>query len=472
MSESEHGNHDEPVRVEWFDESGQYAGTAGAPRREPVWPTPPARENSEWARPVSQADQRRHRGLIAGLVAAMLVVTVGLGIGIGHLVWPGAQNGPAPRSAFSFPGTSFPFGSNGFGGFRIGESPSGAGGSSTSPVTPGSGSPSDVSAIAAKVDPALVDINTSMNYQQATGAGTGIVISSTGEVITNNHVIKGATSISVVDVGNGRTYAAKVVGYDPSRDIAVLQLANASGLTTARIATASSAVTGEPVVAVGNAGGTGGTPSAAGGSVTALDQSITANDSLDGSSEQLTGLIGVNADVQPGDSGGSLVNQLGHVIGIDVAAASGSGQYSVSAPTSTSIGYAIPIHAALAIASEITSGAANSLIHTGRTAFLGVSISTVSQADQSNGFSGTSSGSSGATGAYVENVVSGGAAARAGVVSGDVITALDGHSVTSPSDVTTILLPHHPGDSVVMSYTDSSGTAHTSSVVLGAGPPA
>jgi len=128
----------------------------------------------------------------------------------------------------------------------------------------------------------------------------------------------------VTDVGNNKTYTASVVGYDRTKDVAVLQLHNASGLTTATLGNSSNASVGEDVVGIGNAGGTGGTPSAVGGTVTALNQSITASDDGDGTSEQLSGLIETNADIQPGDSGGSLVNTSGDVIGMDTAASAGT----------------------------------------------------------------------------------------------------------------------------------------------------
>ena len=150
--------------------------------------------------------------------------------------------------------------------------------------------------------------------------GTGIVLTSNGEILTNNHVINGATSVSVTDIGNGKTYKATVVGYDVSQDIAVLQLSGASGLTTASTGDSSSVSVGDSVVALGNAGGVGGTPWVAAGSVTALNQSITASDESSGSSERLTGLIETNADIQAGDSGGPLVNSHGQVIAMDTAA--------------------------------------------------------------------------------------------------------------------------------------------------------
>ena len=147
-----------------------------------------------------------------------------------------------------------------------------------------------MSAIAQGVNPGLVDINTTLSYQGEQAAGTGMVLTSNGEVLTNNHVIDGATSISVTDVGNGKTYTASVVGYDRSHDIAVIQLNNASGLQTVTLGDSSNVSVGQAVVAIGNAGGTGGTPSAVGGSITALNQSITASDSGDGTSETLSGL--------------------------------------------------------------------------------------------------------------------------------------------------------------------------------------
>ena len=156
------------------------------------------------------------------------------------------------------------------------------------------------SQIASKVDPGLVDVKATLGDQDATSLGTGIVLTSNGEILTNNHVINGATAVSVTDIGNGKTYKATVVGYDESHDIAVLQLSGASGLTTATTGDSSTVGVGNSVVALGNAGGVGGTPSVAAGSVTALNQSITASDESSSSSEQLKGLIETNAGIQAG----------------------------------------------------------------------------------------------------------------------------------------------------------------------------
>jgi S1-C subfamily serine protease len=355
------------------------------------------------------------------------------------------------------------------GAFSPGSSSSG---SSSSSSVAGSGGPSDVSAIAAKVAPDLVDIISTFNYQSESGAGTGIVLTSNGEVITNNHVVNGATAISVTDVGNGKTYTAKVVGYDSTDDIAVLQLQDASGLKTATIGNSSTATVGEPIVAIGNAGGTGGTPTSSGGSITALNQSVTASDELDGTNEQLTGAIGVNADVEPGDSGGSLVNSAGQVLGIDTAGSAGSSLSAYSGQSSTAEGFAIPINKATSIAQQIESGNGTSTIHVGATAFLGVTISSINSQNGTPGAYLGSGSSTSSSGVPISGVVSGGTAQQAGLAAGDVITSFNGQTVNSPSTLTELLVPLHPGDKVQIDWTDASGQSHTATVDLGSGPPA
>ncbi len=151
------------------------------------------------------------------------------------------------------------------------------------------------SEVVAKTGPAIVDVVSTLGYQGATAAGTGIVLTSSGEVLTNNHVIDGATAIKVRDVGNGRVYTARVEGYDAAHDIAVLQLQGASGLATAVLGDSATVRTGQKVVAMGNAGGKNGTPSVATGRVTGLHQSITASDESAGTAERLQGLIRTNA---------------------------------------------------------------------------------------------------------------------------------------------------------------------------------
>jgi S1-C subfamily serine protease len=321
-----------------------------------------------------------------------------------------------------------------------------------------SGATGDAATVAAIIDPALVDIVSTFEYQQATGAGTGIVLTATGEILTNNHVISGATAISVTDVGNGQTYTATVVGYDAAHDIAVLQLQGASGLQTASINSATATV-GETVVAAGNAGGTGGTPTAAAGSVTALSQSITASNELTGTSERLSDLIQVDAAIQAGDSGGALVDSTGSVIGINTA---GSSNYSLS--SDTGIGYAIPISDAIAIATAVEAGQGSTTTHVGDSAFLGVLMGS-----STNGRVGRTSTS---RGALVGGVVAGDPAAKAGIVAGDTITSLGGTTVDSATTLGQLMIGYHPGDTVTIGWVNASGTAHTAKVAVVSGPPA
>jgi S1-C subfamily serine protease len=334
------------------------------------------------------------------------------------------------------------------------------------------------------VDPGLVDINTNLSYEDEQAAGTGMVLTSNGVILTNNHVIDGATSISVTDVGNGKTYSANVVGYDRTGDVAVIKLVRASGLQTVTTSSGTAAV-GQAVVGVGNAGGTGGTPSAAGGSITAVDQSITASDDGGGNAENLSGLIETNAGIEPGDSGGSLTNTSGQVIGMDTAASEDNG-FATSAQ-----GYAIPIGTALSLAKKIEAGDASSTIHIGATGFLGVEVE-ASSSSSSSGSSGSSgsfgggfgggdfgnsggssdSGGSSATGATIAGVISGSPAADAGLAVGDVITAVKGTSVSSATDLSNLLESDHPGSSVQIQWTDQSGQTDTATVKLTNGPPA
>src|ERR1700722_7317329 len=324
--------------------------------------------------------------------------------------------------------------------------------------------------IASRVDPALVDVISTDGYQGAKSEGTGIVLTSNGEVLTNNHVIEGATSVQVIDIGNGKTYTATVVGYDASHDVAVIQLQNASGLTTASLGDSSSVQTGDSVTALGNAEGKGGTPAVATGTVTALNQSITASDELSAVSEQLTGLIETNAPIQPGDSGGPLVNSHGQVIGMDTAASS---NYQLQGQSSTATqAYSIPINDALSIAKQIEAGTTSADVHIGATGFLGLEIGGSSGNTGGFGGFGGQNGQSGTSGVTIAGTVSGSPAANAGLTQGDTITAIAGQSVTSAEDVAHDLVKYHPGDSISVSWTDTSGQSHTTNLTLTSGPAA
>jgi S1-C subfamily serine protease len=298
----------------------------------------------------------------------------------------------------------------------------------------------------------VVVVTTNLGFQGGAAAGTGIVLTSSGEVLTNNHVIRGATTVRVTDVSTGRTYSATVAGYDVSRDIAVLKLGNAHGLQTAAIGSSAAAKLGDRVTAVGNAGGTG-SLTVSTGKLIGLHQAITVTDDQGGSS-RLTGLIETNAQLQPGDSGGPLLNSGGRVIGVDAAGSSGS-RFQMSAGD----GYAIPIDTAIGIVKQIDAGRRSSTVHIGPTAFLGVALGQPGYAGQD------------AAGVTVGAVVPGSAAEKAGVVAGDLITSLGGHRISSRANLQQVLLQVSPGTALRLAWIDQYGNANSATVRPASGPP-
>ncbi len=324
-------------------------------------------------------------------------------------------------------------------------------------ATVGSSGPMSTAQISSRIAPGLVDITSTLGYQNGAAEGTGMVLTSTGEVLTNNHVIEGATSIKARDVGNGRTYTAKVVGYSESDDVAVLQLQGASGLSTVSLGSSSGLSAGQKVVALGNAEGKGGEPAVVTGSITALAATVTAQDDSSGNAEHLTDMIQTNADIEPGDSGGPLVNTSGQVIGMDTAAStSNSTQFGTTAATST-IAFSIPINRAISLADQIEAGTSSDIVHIGGTAFLGVEVSSASY-------------SYGSSGVAVEGVVPGTAAAGAGLAQGDTILSVGGHDVSSASDLQSVLQRYSPGQKVTVQWVDFAGTTQSATVTLGTGP--
>jgi S1-C subfamily serine protease len=288
----------------------------------------------------------------------------------------------------------------------------------------------------------IVDIYTKLGYVDGVAAGTGMIISRSGEVLTNNHVISGATSFKVVNVSTHRRYTATVVGYSVSRDIAVLQLANASNLRRIKLDRSFPLKVGQPVVARGNAEGRGGMPKTASGQIIALHQQIVAKDET-GNSETLNNTIATDAPVVPGYSGGPLMDVRNRAIGI-VTAGSTAGPHR---------GFAIPIKQALQLAQRITTGKSNSVVHVGPTAFLGVRLANVSDE------------------AKIDSVVTGQAADAAGLAAGDVITSLNGKAITSGTDLRQIVLTLVPGKAVPIGWTNTSDVAQTGTITPTSGPP-
>lgn len=338
--------------------------------------------------------------------------------------------------------------------------------------------------IAARVRPGVVIISTALQYNSEAAAGTGIVLNANGLVLTNNHVIEDSTSVTVTVPATGKTYTTRVLGYDKTGDIALLQLQGASGLTTAPIGNSASVKVGETVVALGNAEGQNHI-SAATGKVTALGQTVTASDEAGSTtSETLHGMIATNADIVPGDSGGPLSGSAG-VIGMDTAGSDTNYQQMAS-------GFAIPINTALSVARQIAAGRASAAITIGYPAFLGIFIGSGSdtnpqdQAQQQSqyGSSGSESCSTSnadltapaaiapvSAGALIDGTICGSPAARAGITGGAVITAINSQPTDSPDALTQALSHLHPGDTITITWVSPSNHQSTSQVTLTAGPP-
>jgi S1-C subfamily serine protease len=345
--------------------------------------------------------------------------------------------------------------------------PVGQGGGSSSLLpsgtTPGGSAVSAKdSRVATKVDAGLVDINTDLSYEQAQAAGTGMVLTKDGIVLTNNHVIAGATNISVTDLGNGTTYQAKVLGYDMKLDVAVLQLQGASGLATVRTAK-SGAHVGEKVLGIGNAGGSGGTPQVASGKITGTQQNVTVAGGPTGS-ENLRSMLETDANIVPGDSGGPLVSLSGKVLGMDTAGSQGIFiTNGVQQPTQA---FSIPIATALSVVKKVKSGDGGSGVHLGKTAFLGVEVAATPSASAFFGEAPTTATPGVAIGAVVP-----GTPAGKDLKAGDIITAVNGSAVTSPAQLTEALVGLSPKTTISLSYTTPDGSQKVTSVTLAAGPP-
>lgn len=303
----------------------------------------------------------------------------------------------------------------------------------------------DANAIAALVTPAIVDINTVTTSGQA--AGTGQILTPDGEVLTNNHVVDGSTSITVVIAGRSGNFHAHVIGVAPASDVALIQIEGVTGLPTITLGSSSSVNVGDSVVAIGNALGQGGAPSVTTGNVTALDQSITASEGGN-NSEQLRGMIQSNAPIQPGDSGGAIVNSSGQVVGM-ITAGDVQGFRSQTSTTN----YSIPSDTAISLVNRIRSGAAASDIVYGQVGFMGVSVRDTN-----------------AGGAQVVTVQPGSPADSAGISPGAIISKVGGTAITSSAALGTAIRSHQAGDRVSVTWTDSNGTHTTTMTLAGVNP--
>ena len=311
---------------------------------------------------------------------------------------------------------------------------------SSSPVLQANPSAPNWSATAGVVSPSVVAI--SVTGSAGSGQGSGVIFDTKGHILTNNHVVTGAGTGSqlTVTLADKRTYAATVVGTDPSTDLAVIKLANApSDLKAIALGDASLLKVGDPVMAVGNPLGLAGTVTT--GIVSALNRPVTASDQSGDSTAQqsadpvVTNAIQVSAAINPGNSGGALVNASGQLIGITSAIASlRSSDSSSSQSGSIGIGFAIPVNEARSIANQlITSGTATH-------PYLGVSSKDGVVAD----------GSAKRAAAVLTNVVSGTPADKAGLEVGDAIIAVDGNSIDGSLSLVAQVRERTVGDSVAL----------------------
>jgi putative serine protease PepD len=302
-----------------------------------------------------------------------------------------------------------------------------------------------VEQVAAKVLPSVVSI--SVRTASGGGTGTGVVISSDGLILTNNHVVAEAEQGATMEVSfnDGRTAAATLVGRDPTTDLAVIRATGVSDLKPATLGDSSVLKPGQSVVAIGSPLGLQGTVTS--GIVSALNRPVRTGDSNPMGESQSTVIDAIQTDaaINPGNSGGPLVNMRGEVVGINSAIASlgsSSGQSG-----SIGLGFSIPIDQARRVADQLTkSGKA---VH----AQLGVSVSDVAD--------GTAQG-----GAGIAMVTPGGGAAKAGIEVGDVVTKVGDREIDSADALIAAVRSHQPGDKVTLTYTRG-GDSHTATVTLG-----
>ncbi|MGV9745936.1 S1C family serine protease [Rhodococcus zopfii] len=319
------------------------------------------------------------------------------------------------------------------------------------PPSPVPAEPPTAEELAARIVPAVVTLTATDGWTGV--AGTGIVLTPDGLVLTNHHVVSGADEITAISAATGLTYDVAVNGYDRAHDIAVVQLGSAQDLPVATLADAPGPGVGSSVTAFGNSDG-GGVVVAAPGTIVATGRNVLVRDSVDGSRHRLTGMLQSDAAIRPGDSGGPLVDAFGAVVGVNTAGA--VGEDPADAPTAPEA-YAVPISAALEIVEQIRSGAGGGTVHVGPTPLLGVTVTTVREGGEDRG-------------AEVLWVSFDSPAEAAGLDIGDVITSFDGNPVASHGDLETLLMARRPGETVEIGWRDKTGARQTATVAVESGP--
>jgi S1-C subfamily serine protease len=434
--------------------------------------------------PVPPQPPRRRVGLLSYVAVALAAGALGAG-SVVALYHPAANSSASPAPSIGAP-APLP---------------------SSAVPSPGNGAEGAQGSLS-KVAQGVVIINTTLQYSSERAAGTGMVINAgSGLVLTNNHVIENSTKISATVPATGQNFAAKVLGYDVTRDIALIQLQNASGLHQVPIGDSDKVKVGDAVTALGNAQGQSRIVPAH-GRITGVNRTITASDQ-GGTvrSETLHGMLQTDAGIVSGDSGGPLVNAASQVIGMDTA----GNDVSMPDQQQTAAGFAIPINTALSVAREIAAGHASSTISIGYPPFIGIYVGSgtsgdpqqQAEAQQNNGFggfggfggngSGNGSGNGQgngqscynndsnlpvpstiapvSSGTLIVGVICSSPAAAAGVTAGSVITSLNGQAIGAPQTVHNALAKFHPGDTVSLTWVTPSGQHKTANVTLTAGPP-
>ena len=296
-----------------------------------------------------------------------------------------------------------------------------------------------------RAQPSVVSINTDQTTTRGVfgGAGSGVVISEDGLVLTNAHVIGGVTRMEVT-LHDGRTVSATLVGSSPDDDIALVRIDEPDGLVPAELGSSSDIQVGDEVVAIGNALNLGGPPSVTRGIVSAKDRTIAAPGEL-----VLDNLIQTDAAINPGNSGGPLLNARGQVVGINTAIISDA----------QNIGFAIAIDPIRTLIEDLRDG--NAAI-TPDGPFLGVSMLDLDEVVDSvrDEYEVTAE-----SGAFVSDLVPDTAATEAGLELGDVIVAIDGQPVTGSDDVAEAIRQHVPGDTITITYERAGTEAETEAVL-------
>jgi putative serine protease PepD len=358
-----------------------------------------------------------------GLVVLLVVTALLAGTAGGYVGYKRAEQGP---SAASLRDTEA----------SLGVAPA---------VTSGPRPAGSIAAIAARVLKSVVSIQVATDADE--GTGSGVVLRSDGYILTNNHVVAGAGRAKITVAFNDAALVdqqADVVGTDPETDLAVLKLRSPRGLTPAALGRSSALAVGDPVIAIGSPLGLAGTVTT--GIVSALDRTVRVPGEDGEEGKPLFNAIQTDAAINPGNSGGALVDGQGRVIGINTAIAS-LGTMTSTQAGSIGVGFAIPMDEARDIAEQ--------LIRTGKATHPAIGVSAETVGADGNG----------PRGAKVREVIAGGAAAKAGLKVGDVITRIDREVVRSVEQLIVAIRSSRVGDTVVVTYVRG-GSTRTARLVL------